>query len=136
MLPTNKNLSASLSYNPIKAYKVQCVGTTSIDSAIHYKFTVVNINNHMEDHVVKRYSDFKVLHDEIKKRVKKADRDIIPKLPYKGKINALHSRKDPEVVEFRKEALKTYLETLLNSGKLQDIPFLMEFIRTRKEAFK
>lgn len=56
------------------------------------------------------------------------DRKAVPELPYKENVKGLAWRDNPKVVEFRKVALKTYLQAILNHIKLQNSPVVKNFV--------
>mmetsp|Transcript_10449 Transcript_10449/g.8987 ORF Transcript_10449/g.8987 Transcript_10449/m.8987 type:complete len:146 (+) Transcript_10449:1391-1828(+) len=115
-----------------RTYNVESLGIMQVgkDATTHYKLKVKDTTSFTESTILKRYKEFKILHEELKKKLGKSKKDKLPELPYKGKFG-LVGRDDPRVIEFRKANLRSYLQTILNTPELQDIPFLQEFIRSR-----
>jgi hypothetical protein len=55
---------------------------------------------------------------------------MIPELPFKGNLGFV-TKNDKALVAYRVEALRGFLDKVLNIGPLQEIPFVQEFIRKR-----
>ena len=53
---------------------------------------------------------------------------MIPPLPFKGDMSFMLSRKDQKVIEYRKAALRSYLQALLNEDAIQNNQALQDFI--------
>jgi hypothetical protein len=58
---------------------------------------------------------------------RKFDKSALPELPNRGDYGIFE--KEAKIIEYRKEALSRYLSQILNDGKQQNHPFLLEFIR-------
>lgn len=77
--------------------------------------------------ISKRYKDFRTLHSELKDYAKQND-IVLPELPFKGSVGGMVSNKSQKVIEYRRFALKVYLQQLLNNKKLRDCPALQIFV--------
>jgi len=79
------------------------------------------------DTLLKRYKDFQDLHNQLKEYGKKISTPV-PDLPNKGSLGMLTLKTDPKLVEFRKFALKNYLQYLVFDKKFGDSLYLKEFL--------
>jgi len=93
----------------------------------YYKFKIREAISNQVVEVSKRYSEFKTLDENLREFYKK-DPVSLPALPYKGDLSFMIPNKDSRVIEYRKVALKMYLQTLLNDRIVKDNKILENFI--------
>jgi len=59
----------------------------------------------------------------------KYEKQSLQELPYKGNVQGFATRDDRRVIDFRKVALKTYLQNILNNERFQENSVVKEFIQ-------
>jgi len=79
------------------------------------------------DTLLKKYKDFQDLHNQIRDYGKKISVQV-PDLPNKGNLGMLTLKTDPKLIEFRKFALKNYLQYLVYDKKFGECLFVKEFL--------
>ena len=85
----------------------------------------------MEKHtVIHRYKDFRNL-QQCLVEFSKTKGISIPELPNRGNLNALISKFDPRLIEYRKFALKNYLQGLLQLKQMFKCNQFMEFLEIK-----
>jgi len=64
----------------------------------------------------------------LRKGLSSSERKEVPELPNKENVKGFAWKDDTRVIEFRKVALKTYLQSVINNPRLQNNPIVKNFI--------
>eukprot|EP00331_Platyophrya_macrostoma_P009695 CAMPEP_0176414816 /NCGR_PEP_ID=MMETSP0127-20121128/5469_1 /TAXON_ID=938130 /ORGANISM="Platyophrya macrostoma, Strain WH" /LENGTH=554 /DNA_ID=CAMNT_0017794759 /DNA_START=354 /DNA_END=2018 /DNA_ORIENTATION=+ len=117
------------------SYKVEIVGAWNDkrdgNPATYYEFQVKDLLQEKIFGTSKRYSDFKVLHAQLKDYAKKAKISMPVELPNNGTLGPMVRKTDPLLIEYRKFALPNYLQTLLNKKTFQACSILLDFVEIK-----
>jgi hypothetical protein len=68
------------------------------------------------------------LNSKLREYAKKTSANL-PELPSKGNLSMMTPKNDPKLIEFRKFALKNYLQYILFDKKFQECQHLKEFLQ-------
>ena len=79
----------------------------------------------------RRYKDFKNLHQFLIE-FSRAKGINTPELPNRGNLSALISKYDPKLIEFRKFALRNYLQGLLQAKQILKCDQFVEFLEIKR----
>jgi len=113
-----------------KYYEVEIPDVfTGHDSSTYYKINILERSSGWRANLSKRYNDFKEFHTAFKKTLGKYEKQSLQELPYKGNVQGFATRDDRRVIDFRKVALKTYLQNILNNERFQENSVVKEFIQ-------
>lgn len=103
--------------------------TNTIDKTTFYGITVKDMTDNEIGKISKRYNDFKSLHLSIKSELKslKLKKKVI-ELPDKGDLGIMTANNDHNLIRYRKEALKNYLQAIADDVVLLSLKCVEEFL--------
>jgi hypothetical protein len=64
----------------------------------------------------------------LRKGLSSSERKEVPDLPNKENVKGFALKNDTRVIEYRKVALKTYLQSIINNSRLQNNQIVKNFI--------
>eukprot|EP01017_Pseudomicrothorax_dubius_P004262 TRINITY_DN10814_c0_g2_i1.p1 TRINITY_DN10814_c0_g2~~TRINITY_DN10814_c0_g2_i1.p1 ORF type:complete len:463 (+),score=92.26 TRINITY_DN10814_c0_g2_i1:961-2349(+) len=118
-----------------RASQVQTNGVFRVDidrafkrgDQMFYEIKIRDFNVNAVYITTKRYSEVKLFHRMLTSEAAKLYQTC-PELPYKGNVGLFTSKEDPKVVQYRKMALASYFNYILNNKALQSLDLVKEFL--------
>eukprot|EP01017_Pseudomicrothorax_dubius_P004788 TRINITY_DN11057_c0_g1_i4.p1 TRINITY_DN11057_c0_g1~~TRINITY_DN11057_c0_g1_i4.p1 ORF type:complete len:272 (-),score=72.88 TRINITY_DN11057_c0_g1_i4:538-1353(-) len=118
-------MSQSVLTNP--AYRVDIDRSVKKNGQIYYEIKVRDLSSTAVYTTSKRYSEIKLFHKMLKSEAQKHYSNC-PPLPDKGKLSILASKDDPKVIQYRRVALASYFNYVLNHKVLANVEITREFL--------
>eukprot|EP01016_Furgasonia_blochmanni_P001280 TRINITY_DN10482_c0_g1_i3.p1 TRINITY_DN10482_c0_g1~~TRINITY_DN10482_c0_g1_i3.p1 ORF type:complete len:619 (+),score=92.33 TRINITY_DN10482_c0_g1_i3:74-1930(+) len=103
---------------------------SGLKSKTYYEIDILDREKKKTFKIIKSYSEFRDLHQDFKSSLKR-NNITLPELPYKGSINFFTPKMDNKVVEYRKVALRSYLQFIVNDPELLTNPRFQIFLNQK-----